>query len=71
MSGIVCGPRLYEFKDWFFEYHRYCGPWPLNKDGELRKKAGKKFWNIIKEFDLLSDTEREKFRVGGGCVRND
>jgi len=58
---IVCGPSLYKFNGWFFEWHSYCGPWPLRKDGELRKRAGRKFWKVIEEFQKLSKEERKKF----------
>jgi len=66
IHGHICGPRLYEYKGWFFEHHSYCGPWPLRKDGELFKRAGDKFWDMIKEFEALSN--REEHRVGGGCI---
>ena len=39
ITGYFCGPGLYEFEGWFFEYGP-CGPWPLRKDGELFKRAG-------------------------------
>ena len=67
LRGWICGPRLYEFDGWFFEVHSYCSPWPLKKDGELRKCAGRKFWKMWHTFDALSDEEKKKFRVGGGC----
>ena len=70
IQGFVCGPRLYRFEGWFFEWHSYCGPWPLRKDGELRARAGRKFWQMIDRFEALSETERAQKRVGGlGCQR--
>ena len=67
-QGWICGPRLYEFEGWFFEVHSFCGPWPLKKDGDLRKRAGRKFWAMWKRFDALSDEDQKKYRVGGGCL---
>lgn len=69
IHGIICGPRLYEFEGWFFEFQPYCGPWPLKKDGELRKRAGRKFYAMIGRFCDLSEKEKERYRVGGGCVQ--
>ena len=65
--GFICGPHLYKYGGWFFEISTYGGPWPLKKDGELRKRAGRKFWNMYKEFDKLTKEERQQYRIGGGC----
>ncbi len=67
-TGWICGPRTYYFKGWHFEYHAYCGPWPLKKDGEPRKRAGRVFWKVCQEFADLPKAEREKYRTGGGCA---
>ncbi len=67
IHGYICGPRLYEFEGWFFEESAYGGPWPLCKNGELRKRAGRKFWAMWGRFDSLKDIEKGKYRVGGGC----
>ena len=67
--GIVCSPRVYEFKGWTFEVSSASGPWPLRKDGELRKRAGRVFWKVYSEWEDLPDDEKQKTRVGGGCVR--
>jgi len=67
MHGYICGPRLYEFEGWFFEESGYGGPWPICKNGELRKHAGRKFWKMWGRFDSLSESEKKKYRVGGGC----
>lgn len=66
--GFMCGPRIYKFEGWFFEVHKWCGPWPLKKDGELRQRAGKKFFGMYERFNKLSDEEKDECRVGGGCV---
>lgn len=68
-TGYLCGPRLYEFEGWFFEDAKFTGgPWPLKKDGELRKCAGRKFYSIYRRFSELPKSEQETYRVGGGCV---
>jgi len=67
VQGFVCGPRIYKFGKWTFEFG-YCGPWPLKKDGELRKKMGRKFLNDISEFLDLDDEEKKRYRIGGGCI---
>jgi len=68
VTGFICGPRLYKSEGWFFEVNPACGPWPLKKDGELRERAGRKFYNMYSRFDKLSRKEKLNFRVGGGCI---
>lgn len=65
--GYFCGPRVYEYDGWLFESPYYGGPWPLRKDGELRARAGRKFWAMWDRFYALPETEQEQYRVGGGC----
>jgi hypothetical protein len=67
--GWICGPRLYEFEGWFFEFGAYGGPWPLCKNGNLRKRAGRKFWQMFTRFMALREDKQEAYRVGGGCQR--
>ncbi|WP_143305514.1 hypothetical protein [Marispirochaeta aestuarii] len=68
MSGFMCFATIYEFNGWTFEYG-YGGPWPIRKDGELYKRRGEKFLNDIAGFLKLSDEEKQKYKVGGGCQR--
>ena len=68
MRGYLCGPGIYEFEGWTFEFG-YCGPWPHRADGELRKRAGRRFWKMFAKWQALPDAEREATRVGGGCRR--
>ena len=69
VTGIICAPKIYEYRGWTWEHSMYSGPWPLRKDGELRKCAGRKFWKVWGEWQDLPDDEQKKTRVGGGCVR--
>ena len=67
MTGFICSPPLYEFEGWYFQYgHHIC--WPLCKDGEPKKRAGNKFYDMIDKFLALPEEEQERYRVGGGCM---
>lgn len=68
--GILCKARVYRYKGHYFEWHSYCGPLPLRKDGELRKRVPSGFWKAIEGFQKLSDAERAGYMVeDGGCIR--
>lgn len=68
MTGFLCSSPIYEYEGWFFEYSpRIC--WPLCKDGEPRKRAGDKFYDMLDRFFAQTEKERENCRVGGGCIR--
>lgn len=69
VHGYICGPRIYKYKGWTFEYHAYLGPWPLTKTGERRKRAGDVFWKIFNDFLALPEEEQKKLCLGGGCQR--
>ena len=67
-QGWICGPRIYEYDGWVFEFGAFGGPWPLKKDLCRRKRAGRTFWKMIGKFDLLTSKEKDKYCVGGGCM---
>jgi len=67
VTGFMCGPRIYKYNGWLFEYSQSSGPWPLKQDGEPRKCAGNKFYEMFEEFFKRED--KESFREGGGCER--
>jgi hypothetical protein len=67
--GYICGPRVYEYQGWTFEVNPSSGPWPCRKDGELRARAGRQFWKVWKAFCGLTEKQRKRYRIGGGCVR--
>jgi hypothetical protein len=71
MSGIICSPVVYEYKGILFEFHSYCGPWPLKKSNHYPKKyAGKKFWDMWDEFSKLPKEEQMTYNIHrGGCQR--
>lgn len=62
----LCGPKLYEYNGVFFELG-YSWVMKLKKDGEPYKRQGDGFYKSIAGFLKLTETEREAFRVGGGC----
>lgn len=54
-------------KEWLFEWHSYCGPWPVRKDGEpFANEPGERspFWPAVAAWS------RQGKRVGedGLCV---
>ena len=53
----------YKYQGWYFQYDRNkpLAPHPLNKDGELKKRVGDKFWNMLDEFVNLPIEEQEKY----------
>ncbi len=69
LHGFICSAPVYECKGWTFEIPGWSGPWPLRKDGEPRKRAGGVFWRVWAEWYALPDDEKQRTRVGGGCVR--
>lgn len=67
ITGYICGPKIYKYSGWVFEFG-HCGPWPLKKDGELRKCMGRKFLTDIQDFFDLSFDDKKKYCIGGGCI---
>jgi hypothetical protein len=65
--GFLCGPKVYEFEGWEFEVSGCSGPWPVTKDGDPYKRAGRVFYAMIRRFYALPETEQEAHRIGGGC----
>jgi hypothetical protein len=55
----------YRYKGVTFEWHHFCGPMLLRKDGEpsKRKNPGARFYAIAQEWHDLPKEEREKFRI--------
>lgn len=58
-------PNFYHYNGWDFEWSRNkpFSPWPIKKDGELRKRAGDKFYNDISGFFDLTKEEQEECRI--------
>jgi hypothetical protein len=67
-TGFLCGPRIYRFRGWTFE-EGYCGPYPLNKSGDIRyKPPGRVFWKMYDEWTKLPKSKKARTRIGGGCM---
>ena len=66
-TGWICSPKIFEYAGWTFEMSPTGGPWPLKQDGQLRVRAGKKFYRDIEPFFEMSDEDQKRYRVGGGC----
>ena len=67
--GWLCGPKIYEYEGVAFEFSPIIGPWPLKKNGDPKKLAGRRFYAFYKRFAGLPEKEQEKYRTGGGCRR--
>ena len=67
LKGFMCSSPRYKYDGWFFEYRPRAGPCPLTKEGEPRKRVGKKFYDLFDRFLDLPEEEQKKYRVGGGC----
>lgn len=62
-NAYVYYNKAYRYKRYYFEWHNYCGPSPLRKDGELSQRIPKGFWDMVEEFQALPSDEKEKYRV--------
>lgn len=66
-NGITCYSKAYKYsfdgREYYFEWHNYCGPSPLTKSGDVSERFPRLFWDMIDEFDKLSNHEKEKYRV--------
>ena len=60
-DGYMCRSRIYQYEGWVFEVHSYCGPHPLNKNGELKKRVGRKFWEMWDRFSSEPNKAQHEF----------
>jgi len=68
MTGYLCSARIYKYGKWTFEYGMGCFS-PVTIDGSPYKRISKKFYDDVAPWLKLSDKEKEKYRVSGGCIR--
>ena len=56
---------IYRFAGWTFEYSRNkpFGPWPYKADGEPRKRAGKKFYEMFGRFIKLPIEQQNSLEI--------
>lgn len=67
-SCFVTMADIYEYRGLVFEFHSYCGPHPLRKDGELTKRfpgPKSRFWPVFEDWMKLSKAEKQKTRWSG------
>lgn len=67
MTIHLCMGKLYEYNGISFEVSITGQPWPLKLDGDPKKRAGRMFYDKIGPWLKMTDAERGKYRVGGGC----
>jgi len=65
MAGFICGTNVHEYDGWVFEVHSYCGPWPLKRDGGLRARAGRKFYDMWDRFKKEPNKDKFIWQQGG------
>lgn len=62
--AIISMANIYSYKGLIFEFHNYCGPMRLNKDGNPSKRDFyKSEYKIIDSFCRLSKRQRKKFLI--------
>jgi hypothetical protein len=62
---IVCSSNQYKYKGVEFEDHKYCGPHPLDSDGDPIQPVPDSFWAIWNEFNTLENKEDYLIHKGG------
>lgn len=66
ISGMLCLANIYEYQGFVFEYHSYLGPCQLRKkDLEPAGRVSKDFWDMILDFEKLTQEQREEYRIYG------
>jgi len=53
----------------YIEVPGYGGPCALRKDGDPKQRFTKADKAAMHKLRMMDETEMEKYRVGGGCVR--
>lgn len=66
-TGIITLADIFQYKNFTFEWHSFCGPARVRKkDLELCKNPyGRKFLTVAMEWNKLSEEEKEKTRIYG------
>lgn len=54
-------PDIYKYKGVTFEFHRYCGPMRLKKDGNPSDvPMGRKFWKMFEKWQKLPPSKKKR-----------
>ena len=64
---IACSPGIYMYNNVTFQYGRSIGIWPLKRNGDPRKLCGRQFLSKVKKFLSLSNSEKNSYKINGGC----
>jgi len=67
VHGFICSSKLYSFEGVAIEFPAMSGPCPLTKQGDPKQRWSKREHEVINRFLDLSDNDKEKYRIGGGC----
>lgn len=66
VRGIIHLSNIYKYHGVTFEFHNYLGPMKLKKDMEpSNAPAGRKFYEVVSDWQKLSKSKREKTRIYG------
>lgn len=58
---IITRPNIHRYLGLTFEWHNYCGPMRLKKDGEPSKRNfGRKSWPIIDKWVKLPPSKKKR-----------
>ncbi len=65
--GIITLANIFQYKNFTFEWHSYCGPMRVKKKNlEICKRPlGRKFLQVACEWNKLPKRQREKYRIYG------
>jgi hypothetical protein len=54
-------PDIYRYRGVTFEFHRYCGPIRLKKNGDPSNvPMGRKFWAMFEAWQKLSPSKKKR-----------
>ena len=62
---ILTCANIYQYKGFTFEFHHFCGPGKVKKNGDPAARQGLKFWRAVDEWCQLSDDEKKATQIAG------
>jgi len=63
----ICSGRQHEYKGVIIEVPGIGGPCVVKPNGDIYQRLTKKQVATLREFFGLSDEEKKRYRIGGGC----
>jgi len=61
--AVITFRDFYQYKGFTFEHHPYLGACKLNKNLEPSKREGRRFYEVVTEWDTLSKDEKEQTKI--------